>query len=196
MRVRDENKEAIVRQEALKMLVEKGFDGFSMQKLAKEAGVSPATLYIYFKDKDDLIVQLGLTECKRMTEATMKDFSPDMSFEEGLRIQWRNRASYCLENSLQNAFFEQIKNSPFKTKIWEAAAGDFRGPMCKFCERAIANKELAPMPLEVYWSIAFAPLYNLLRFHQTGKSLGNKDFVLTQELMDQTLARVLRALKP
>ncbi|MBN8856321.1 MAG: helix-turn-helix transcriptional regulator [Sphingobacteriales bacterium] len=33
------------------MVVREGFDGFSMQKLARAAGVSPTTIYIYFKDK-------------------------------------------------------------------------------------------------------------------------------------------------
>ena len=40
------------------MFVKGGFNGFSMQKLAKAANVSPATIYIYFKDKEDLIQQL------------------------------------------------------------------------------------------------------------------------------------------
>jgi len=34
MRLKDENKETIIRQQAIKMIVEKGFDGLSMQKLA------------------------------------------------------------------------------------------------------------------------------------------------------------------
>ena len=51
MRTRDEKKEHAIRRRALEIIVERGFDGFSMQKLAKAAGVSPATLYIYFKDR-------------------------------------------------------------------------------------------------------------------------------------------------
>jgi TetR/AcrR family transcriptional regulator, multidrug resistance operon repressor len=47
MRTRDEQKEITIREKALEMIVEQGFDGFSMQKLAKAAKVSPGTLYIY-----------------------------------------------------------------------------------------------------------------------------------------------------
>jgi AcrR family transcriptional regulator len=60
MRTRDENKESAIRQKAIEMIVKKGFDGLSMQKLAKAADVSPATIYIYYKDRDDLIVQLWM----------------------------------------------------------------------------------------------------------------------------------------
>ena len=58
MRVRDPGKEHAIRERALDMIVAHGFDGLSMQKLAKAAGVSPATIYIYFKNRDDLIVSL------------------------------------------------------------------------------------------------------------------------------------------
>ncbi|HXO77347.1 MAG TPA: helix-turn-helix domain-containing protein, partial [Puia sp.] len=62
MRVRDESKVEAIYQQALKMIVEEGFDGLSMQKLARAAGVSPATIYIYFKDRDDLLLQLHQLE--------------------------------------------------------------------------------------------------------------------------------------
>ena len=65
MRTRDENKELTIREKALEMAVKDGFDGLSMQKLARAAGVSPATIYIYFKDRDDLILQLWLQEVKK-----------------------------------------------------------------------------------------------------------------------------------
>ena len=67
MRTRDENKEQTVQQKALELLVNQGFEGFSMQKLAKAAKVSPATLYIYYKDKDDLITSIGIEIGKKFS---------------------------------------------------------------------------------------------------------------------------------
>jgi len=49
MRTRDEAKEHAIRDKAIEMIVKVGFDGLSMQKLAKAAHVSPATIYLYFK---------------------------------------------------------------------------------------------------------------------------------------------------
>jgi TetR/AcrR family transcriptional regulator, multidrug resistance operon repressor len=97
MRTRDENKEAAIRQKALEMIVKHGFDGFSMQKLARAASVSPATIYIYFKDREDLLLQLCQEVSQKMMDATLKDFDPAMSFSEGLKLQWINRARYCME---------------------------------------------------------------------------------------------------
>jgi AcrR family transcriptional regulator len=113
MRTRDELKEGSIRQKALEMAVKEGFDGLSMQKLAKAAGVSPATIYIYFKDRDDLILQLWLEEVQKMAVATLEGFDPSMGFEEGLKIQWLNRARFCMENPMSMHFLEQIKFSPY-----------------------------------------------------------------------------------
>jgi hypothetical protein len=68
--------------------------------------------------------------------------------------------------------------------------------MKRFLEKAIANKELVKMELEVYWSVAFAPLYHLVRFHKAGFNMAGDPFVLTDEMLLQTLALVLKALKP
>src|SRR5687767_5070565 len=112
MRTRDTNKERAIRDQALKTIVKNGFDGLSMQKLAKAAAVSPATIYIYFKDREDLILQLFAEASKKMTEATLKDFDPAMSFSEGLKVQWMNRARYCIANPDEMYFLEQIRHSP------------------------------------------------------------------------------------
>ncbi len=196
MRIRDEHKEIIVKETALDMLVELGFDGFSMQKLAKKAGVSPATLYIYYKDKEDLIVQLGIEEGQKMTRSTMEGFSPEMSFEDGLRLQWKNRANYWLQNSVSSKFYEQIKHSPYYEKVMAVYKDEFKVKMTAFAKKAVLNGELKRLPFEVYWSLAFAPLYNLINFQMQGQSIGGLPFTWSEEIMNQTLELVLKALKP
>src|SRR5579885_3353061 len=117
MRTRDENKEKQIRQKALEMLVQEGFDGLSMQKLAKAASVSPATIYIYFKHREDLIIQIAVEINKKVGAATLKDFDPSMSLKEGLRVQWKNRAKYCMKYPLEMKFMEQIRHSPLDIKV-------------------------------------------------------------------------------
>ncbi|MFN8344569.1 MAG: TetR/AcrR family transcriptional regulator [Spirosomataceae bacterium] len=196
MRTRNENKEQLVRQKALELIVSQGFEGFSMQKLAKAAEVSPATLYIYYKDKEDLITSIGIEIGQKFSENILKDFDPNLPFAEGMRIQWRNRAHYALENKLETEFYEQIRSSSFKEKVMESVVDDFKTSMGQFVHNAIHHGELNPMPLEVFWTIAYAPLYNLIRFHNEGRSIGGRPFTLSEEIMDKTLALVLKALKP
>lgn len=197
MRTRDENKEAAIRLKAIEMVVDEGFDGLSMQKLAKAAGVSPATIYIYFKDRDDLIVQLWLSEVDKMSESTLKGFDPSMSFEEGLKVQWMNRARYSIENPMSAHFLEQIKYSPYHDICAKKMKPKFVAMMHEFVHNAIKRKELVKLPLEVYWSLAFAPLYQLVKYHMTGRGVrGTEKFELDEKTMTLTLKAVLKGLKP
>jgi len=178
------------------MIVSDGLDKFTINKLAKACDISVATIYIYYKDKDDLITQVGIEEGRRMSEATLKDFDYNAGFEEGLRIQWRNRARFMMTNKTAQLFFEQLRSSSYQEQIFESIRRNFSDTLGKFMKKCIERKEINPMPIEVYWSVAFAPLYNLIRFHQEGKSLAGKKFKLNDKLIWQTFDLVLKALKP
>lgn len=196
MRIRDTHKEELVKKNAMKLIVENGLKGFTMQKLADKCDISVATLYIYYKDKDDLIERLG-SECSlAFTKEALLGFSPDMNFEEGLRIQWENRLRYTLENRLEQQFYEILRHSPYSDSVLAVSTAEFREVMHKFVHKAIQEKQLVKLPVEVFWSIAFGPLYNLIKFHFEKKSVGNRDFTLTKETMEVTFRVVIKALKP
>ena len=196
MRTRDENKEQAIRQQAIAMIAREGLDNFSVNKLARAAGVSPATLYIYYQDRDDLIVQLCNDVSMRMLEMSLKDFDPDMSFEVGLRKQWNNRAAHFINYPLEVQFIEHVRYSPYYPRVAQRLNERFREVMGKFVHNAIERKELQKLPFEVYWSVAFAPLYQLIKFHSQGYSMTNDKFNLTDDLLMTTLQLVLKALKP
>jgi TetR/AcrR family transcriptional repressor of multidrug resistance operon len=85
LRTRDVNKEALIREKAIEMIVNHGFDGLSMHKLAKSAGVSVATIYIYFKDREDLIQQFTPKKARKW-RAHLVNFDPESHFDEGLKV--------------------------------------------------------------------------------------------------------------
>jgi TetR/AcrR family transcriptional repressor of multidrug resistance operon len=196
VRVRDPEKQQAIREKALEMIVERGFDGLSMHKLARAAGVSPATIYIYFKSRDDLILSLWREESRQMADSTLAGFDPEMSFAEGLRVQWINRARYFMAHPKRMHFMEQIRFSPFHGRE-NPRHSHFADTMCAFVEGCIARGELIRMPIEVYWAIAFAPLYQLVKFHMHGGGMpGSGPFALDDKILDQTLGLVLKALTP
>jgi TetR/AcrR family transcriptional regulator, multidrug resistance operon repressor len=196
MRTRDENKEQAIRENAIDIVIKHGLEGLSMQKLAKAAGVSPATIYIYFKDREDFLVKLSVDIATRLLTASLKDFDPDMSFEEGLRIQWKNRAAFFMEHPNEVHFIEQIRYSPLYEKVMPVLTSGFSEIMGKFVHNAIRRKELKKLPFEVYWSVAFAPLYQLMKFHAQGRSYASENFVVNDKIMAQTLELVVKALRP
>jgi TetR/AcrR family transcriptional repressor of multidrug resistance operon len=195
MRVRDENKELLIRETALKMLVEKGFDGMSMQKLATAAGVSPATLYIYYKNREDMLEQLFDHVQLTFAEVAMKKFSPEMTLEEGLWIQWKNRMRFIMEYPVYFKFFEQFRNSP-QIDHCKIKMAEFKENMQLFVKNAIHRGEMREMEPENFWSVAYGTFYSLMKFHIQQKTMMNSSFRVTDEKMKQTLKMVVKALKP
>jgi TetR/AcrR family transcriptional repressor of multidrug resistance operon len=196
MRTRDTNKEEIVKQKATEMIVAQGIEGFGMNRLAKECGVSVATLYIYYSDKEDLIRKIGIEIGQNFFEKMFDGFATNMSFREGLRNQWENRIYFNLNFPLQTTCFELLRHSTHGDAILQEVTGKYKQMMTEFMVLAIERKELISVPYEVFWSIAYGSLYSLLEFHRDGKSMSGKSFVLNDKIKNEAFNLVLKALTP
>lgn len=194
MRYRDENKVQAIRERAIEMVAKDGLENFGINRLAKAAGVSPATIYIYYKDKEDLLTSISIEEGLKMTTSTLKGFDPEMSFKEGLWVQWKNRAEFALDNHQSAEFFDQLRNSTYRDKMLEAISDAFKSAMGNYVKNAVQRGEIEEMPLEVYWSVAFAPLYSLIKFHNEGQSLGGRKFKFSEKVMKETFDCVIKGL--
>lgn len=194
LRIKDENKQVAIREKAIEMIVNEGFDGLSMQKLAREANVSPATIYLYFKNREDLLNQLFIMVEAKFMETTLLNFNPEMGFEEGLWLQWKNRFKHILEFPNHIYFMEQFKNSHLINHK-DIKNNMFREVMGKFCMNAVDRNELKPLPIEIYWSLAYGPFYSLIKFHLNQKSITGKQFELTELKMREAFDLVVKALK-
>ncbi|MGY0036847.1 TetR/AcrR family transcriptional regulator [Pedobacter sp. NJ-S-72] len=117
MRARDIEKECLVKKTAIEIIGKGGFDSFSMNKLAKACGISVATLYIYYKDKDDLISHLAAEHGKLMGESMLRNFDTEASFEDGLRVQWENRYRYLIDNPTLSGFHEKLRASIYQEQF-------------------------------------------------------------------------------
>ncbi|WP_018388718.1 TetR/AcrR family transcriptional regulator [Ancylobacter sp. FA202] len=69
---------------AREVFLASGFDGASMGEIARAAGVSKGTLYVYFDSKENLFTALVTDECTRTAEACF-DLDSDGPTEETLR---------------------------------------------------------------------------------------------------------------
>jgi TetR/AcrR family transcriptional repressor of multidrug resistance operon len=195
MRTRNIDKVQLVKQKAIELIVKNGLEGFSMNKLAKACNVSVATLYIYYKDRDDLIIKVAVEEGRLMGDAMIKDFDPELPFEQGLRKQWENRYQYMVANPILGLFFDQLRSSSYQQEFLSSFLKGFQVVVGKFMHNVIERGEIEAIPFEVYWSVAFAPLYNLIRFETEGQSMGGKPFKMTDEILWKTFDLVVKALK-
>lgn len=195
MRTRDENKELALREKAVEMIVSEGFDGLSMQKLAKSAGVSPATIYIYYKNREDLLNQLYNEIQRTFSEVALRKFNPNLSLADGLWIQWKNRLKFILDYPNYWRFLEQFKNSPLINHK-DVDKTEFKENMKLFLINAIKRGELKKIEPEIFWSVAYGPFYSLVKFHLQEITMMGNVFKLTDTKLRTTFDMALKALKP
>lgn len=94
----EETKRSIVTA-AGRLFAERGYDGVTMREIAKEAGCSHTTIYLYYKDKEALLHQLcmpPLEEVKRRFEAALQ--REGASAEEKLQVLSREFIRCCLQH--------------------------------------------------------------------------------------------------
>lgn len=72
------------------LIAAEGFQGLSMQKLAKEAGVAAGTIYRYFDDKEHLIEEVRIQVTERIAEAVQNGVDDSAPIKQRYRTMWLN----------------------------------------------------------------------------------------------------------
>lgn len=185
----------MIRQKAIEIIVDKGFDGLSMQKLANAVDISVSTIYIYFKNREDLLNQLFIEVEQGFEEDALRNFDPDMNFEKGLWLQWKNRYQNIVKDPVMYRFFEQFRTSPLIRKQ-DTRRNLFRKAMNQFVQNATENKEIIELPRELFWAMAYGPFYALINFHLNQVTMAGRTFSLNEQKMKQVFQLVVKSLKP
>lgn len=97
---------------ATKLFELKGYEGFSLRQVAEEIGYSPTTIYLYFKDKDDLLLNVAYDGFKLFGE----------SLEEGYRS--RDHPLQRL-HAVGWAYFEFAMSHPVHYRLMFMQRGEF-----------------------------------------------------------------------
>ncbi len=83
-----------VLQGARTVFMKDGFEGASVDDIAKVAEVSKATLYSYFPDKRLLFAEVARSECVRQADHAMEMLNPDDAPEQALRVAGEHLISF------------------------------------------------------------------------------------------------------
>lgn len=89
-----------------------GFHATPMSKIAKMANVSPATIYLYFENKQDLVNQTYIEVKEEYTEYAFETYSNNMSVKDGFELIWKRIADFKLKECEKAMFLAQCDNTP------------------------------------------------------------------------------------
>jgi AcrR family transcriptional regulator len=167
-----------------------GFHDAPMSKIAKMAGVSPATIYIYFENKQDLINQLYLENKASFSDTAFKNYLPNLPVKKGFELIWRNIANFKLHQVEETNFLSQCDN--ISTMVDEASRQEGLKnlqPLLDLWERGQKEgiiKSISPYLLYAY---TIYPLAFLMAMQQ------KNDFELTEVNLTEAFELAWNAIK-
>jgi AcrR family transcriptional regulator len=86
------------------VFLREGYEGASVDEIARDAGVSKATLYSYFPDKQHLFLAVLETECAHQAEVEILLDAGDLTVEETLRVICKTLITFFLSRFGQDMF--------------------------------------------------------------------------------------------
>jgi AcrR family transcriptional regulator len=112
MRKRDDEKEKSIKEAVIKLILQEGFQGTSISKIAKEAGVSPATVYIYFDNKEIMLQDIYREYSEDIFNYLLNRVHQEMEGQQLIEILVRSYYNYIQEHEEIFHFVDQFSNCP------------------------------------------------------------------------------------
>jgi AcrR family transcriptional regulator len=112
MRTKDFDKQQRIKRAMVRLILEEGISGASISKIAREADVSSATIYVYYNSKEEMLAEV-FRECSHDTYLFLKRrLSESMSAAELIEAIVRGYYDYSVENEEIFSFVEQCSRCP------------------------------------------------------------------------------------
>lgn len=161
MRIKDEQKQEAIIQATIKLVNQMGFAATSVAKIAKEANVSPATLYIYYKNKEDLLLST-YTDIKMFLG---KSITENVNFEQPIRDIlleiWRKTFKFIKENPEIIQYKEQFANSPYEELVDHRNMEKAFAPVLEVVRKGIEQKIIKNVEFDILATYIFYPAFIL-----------------------------------
>ena len=189
MRTKDDEKIAALFEATVKLVNEIGFASSSVSKIAHEAGVSPATIYVYYQNKEELLVSTYTDIKRNMSEAVLKNFDNKQSVRDIFRHVWFNMFHYISNHRDYFEFAEQFSNSPYSLLVNKEDVEKYFEPVITVLQTGIDEKILKDVNLDILGAFIFYPIMIL------ANSRLCQNFDLNEENIDSAFTLAWDAIK-
>ena len=112
-------------QVAERQFAEKGFDGTSIDKIAKAADVNKGLIYYHFKDKNDIVISIFRNIIQEIGEFVNLSFTEDNieNSDEAIERKVRSEIEYCMKRKkiISVMLMESLKNDNKTNFLFQCA---------------------------------------------------------------------------
>ncbi len=165
------------------VLVNAGFQGLSMHKVAREANVAAGTIYRYFQDKDDLLQQLHEQILTYVSLHMMENIVLTDPHKMQFRQIWLNLWSLSQRQDAPTLTREQLESLPsHKSPELQQKKQILFKPLYAFLDEGKAQKVFKPLPNEVLIVIGLEPSVHLAKRQQSN------GLILDETLVEATIS--------
>lgn len=159
MRKKDDNKLQNIKMAVIQMVQQEGIHGASISKIAKVAGVSPATVYIYYVNKEEMLRDIYQEYAEQAINDTLDEIGENLDGNEIIKKLIYNYYTHITNNQEQFRFTEQYSSCPILLSGCCALGG-----MNKIYRLFIEMKErhvFCELCNEVIYSVLFSPVKDI-----------------------------------
>ena len=135
-----------------------GFHDTPMSKIAKMAEMSPATIYIYFENKQDLINQLYLEMKRTFSAFAFKNYSEEQCVKESFKQIWYSVANFKLNKEEESNFLSQCDNTPIIDEEIKREGLKHLQPLLDLWERGKLEGIIKPISPYILYAFTIYPL--------------------------------------
>ncbi|GIU47187.1 TetR family transcriptional regulator [Shewanella sairae] len=177
------SKRNLILRAAEKIISTGGIQGLSMQQVANEAGVAAGTIYRYFKDKNELILELRKDVLSQVAAAILQDHQIG-TLEERFKRIWMKMHEYGKQASPTNLSYEQYAHLPeSNTEEIRALEMKLFEPLHRLFEEGLEQGVIQPLHPRALYAIAMEPSMAMARAIRRGLiQYDQKDITLACDL--------------
>lgn len=154
-----------------------GFHATPMSKIAKMAKVSPATIYLYFDNKQDLLNQTYIEVKGEYTKYAFDSFDAKMPVEAGFKLIWHRIADFKLHECENAMFLAQCDNTPIIDEESRQEGIKHLQPLLDLWERGKNEGIIKPISDYLLYAYAINPLSFLMMAQKRGAFILDKTHI-------------------
>lgn len=139
-----------------------GFHATPMSKIAKMAKVSPATIYLYFENKQDLVNQTYIEVKAKYTYYAFATYNETLSVKEGFETIWKRIADFKLKDCENALFLAQCDNTPIIDETCRQEGIKHLKPLLDLWDRGKEEGIIKPISNYILYAYAINPLSFLM----------------------------------
>lgn len=145
-----------------------GFHATPMSKIAKMANVSPATIYLYFENKQDLVNKVYIDVKAAFTAYAFETYQDNMPVAQGFELIWKRISDFKLNEGEEALFLAQCDNTPVIDEDSRQVGIKHLQPLLDLWERGRQERIIKPLSDYLLYAYTINPLSFLMVMQNRG----------------------------